>query len=352
MASDLPRRLDDLRSIALGELAAADDAAALEQWRITHLGRKSPLSDLLGGVGKLSADERRVVGSTANAVKRELEQAFIDRERRIRQGDIEQALERERIDVTLPGRPPSIGALHPITQTIDECVEILRGLGFQLTQTPEVETDYYNFESLNIPSWHPARDMQDTFYVRSGQPPLPDLVLRTQTTAYQARVLSTQQPPVRIINVGRCYRADQVDATHGWMFYQIDGLAVDTGLTLADLRGTLTTFAQQMFGLKTRTRFRCDYFPFVEPGVDFSISCFQCDGSNADCSICHGSGWLEILGAGMVHPRVLQRVGYDAERLTGFAWGMGVERIAMIKYGVDDIRQFYANDLRFLEQFP
>jgi phenylalanyl-tRNA synthetase alpha chain len=281
-----------------------------------------------------------------------LEQAFTERESRIRQGEIEHALERERIDVTLPGRPPSIGALHPITQTIDKCVEILHGLGFQLTQTPEVETDYYNFEALNMPSWHPARDTQDTFYVRMGQPPLPDLVLRTHTTAYQVRVLSTQQPPVRIINVGRCYRAEQVDATHEWMFHQIDGLAVDEGLTLADLRGTLTAFAQRMFGLQTRTRFRCDYFPFVEPGVDFAISCFQCDGSNVDCSICHGSGWLEILGAGMVHPRVLQRAGYDAERLTGFAWGMGVERIAMIKYGVDDIRQFYANDLRFLEQFP
>jgi len=345
-ATDLQRRLDDIRSTALGELERAGDAAALEQWRVTHLGRKSPFSDLMGGMGKLGADERRLVGSTANAIKRDLEQAFTERESVIRQREVGQALERERIDVTLPGRPPSVGALHPITQTIDECVEILRGLGFQLTQTPEVETDYYNFEALNIPSWHPARDTQDTFYVRP-----PDLVLRTHTTAYQARVLSTQQPPVRIINVGRCYRAEQVDATHEWMFHQIDGLAVDEGLALADLRGTLTTFAQRMFGLKTRTRFRCDYFPFVEPGVDFAISCFQCDGSNADCSICHGSGWLEILGAGMVHPRVLQRVGYDAERLTGFAWGMGVERIAMIKYGVDDIRQFYANDLRFLEQF-
>ncbi|MCA1646474.1 MAG: phenylalanine--tRNA ligase subunit alpha [Chloroflexi bacterium] len=346
IASDLQRRLDDLRAAALAELAYDDHAGALEQWRVTHLGRRSALSDLLGGMGKLTADERRIVGSAANAIKRELEQALSEREQVIRQREVAQALERERIDVTLPGRPPSVGALHPITRTMDECVEILRGLGFQLTQTPEVETDYYNFEALNIPTWHPARDTQDTFYAR-----VPDLVLRTHTTAYQARVLSTQQPPVRIINVGRCYRAEQVDATHGWMFHQIDGLAVDEGLTLADLRGTLTTFAQRMFGLQTRTRFRCDYFPFVEPGVDFAVSCFQCDGSDPECTICHGTGWLEILGAGMVHPRVLQRVGYDPERLTGFAWGMGIERIAMIKYGVDDIRQFYANDLRFLEQF-
>jgi phenylalanyl-tRNA synthetase alpha chain len=344
--TDWRSRLDALQSTALSQLELAVDAAALEQWRIAHLGRKSALSDLLGGLGRLAPDDRRAVGSATNEVKRSLEQAFSARESLIRQRELALALERERIDVTQPGRPPVIGALHPITQTIDECVEILRGMGFLVTQTPEVETDYYNFESLNIPIWHPARDMQDTLYVR-----VPDLVLRTQTTAYQARVMSTQQPPVRIINVGRCYRAEQTDATHEWMFCQIDGLAVDEGLTLADLRGTLTTFAQRMFSPRIRTRFRCDYFPFVEPGVDFAISCFRCDGSDPSCSICHGSGWLEILGAGMVHPRVLERVGYDSSRLTGFAWGMGVERIAMIKYGIEDIRLFYANDLRFLEQF-
>jgi phenylalanyl-tRNA synthetase alpha chain len=340
------RRLDELQSTALKELDRASDAGALERWRITHLGRKSALSDLLGGLGKLTPDERRAVGSAANDVKRSLEQAYAERETRLRQGELTLALEREQVDVTLPGRPPTLGAMHPISQTIEECVDVLRGLGFQVTQTPELETDYYNFESLNIPAWHPARDMQDTLYVR-----IPDLVMRTQTTAYQARVMSTQQPPVRIINVGRCYRAEQTDATHEWMFHQIDGLAVDEGITLADLRGTLTTFAQRMFHPNIRTRFRCDYFPFVEPGVDFAISCYRCDGSDPACPICHGSGWLEILGAGMVHPRVLEHVGYDSSRLTGFAWGMGVERIALIKYGIEDIRLFYANDLRFLEQF-
>ena len=344
--TDWRRRLDDLQSSALSQLDRAADAATLDQWRIAHLGRKSALSDLLGGLGKLGADERRAIGSAANTVKRSLEEAFASRESVIRKRELTLALEQERIDVTLPGRPPSSGGLHPITQTANECVEVLRGMGFLVTQTPELESDYYNFESLNIPAWHPARDMQDTLYVR-----VPDLVMRTQTTAYQARVMSTQQPPVRIINVGRCYRAEQTDATHEWMFYQIDGLAVDEGLTLADLRGTLTTFAQRIFGPNTRTRFRSDYFPFVEPGVDFAISCFRCDGADASCSICHGSGWLEILGAGMVHPRVLDRVGYDSTRLTGFAWGMGVERIAMIKYAIEDIRIFYANDLRFLEQF-
>ncbi len=344
--TDWRDRLDGLRASAMEQLDQALDTTALEQWRITHLGRKSPLSELLGGLGRLGPEDRRAVGSAANDLKRALEQAFAAREGEIRQRELAAALDRERIDVSLPGRPPKLGALHPITRTIDECVEILRGLGFQVTQTPELETDYYNFESLNMPSWHPARDMQDTLYVR-----VPDIVLRTQTTAYQARAMATQQPPVRILNIGRCYRAEQTDATHEWMFHQIDGLAVDEGLTLGDLRGTLTTFAQRMFSPNIRTRFRCDYFPFVEPGVDFSISCFRCDGSDPGCSICHGSGWLEILGAGMVHPRVLERVGYDAERLTGFAWGMGIERIAMIKYGIDDIRLFYANDLRFLEQF-
>lgn len=344
--ADSLSQLQALRSTALAELEESVDAAALEQWRIAHLGRKSALSELMGSLGTLSPEDRRTIGRGANDVKRALEQAFSTREGAVRERELAQALDRERIDVTLPGRRPVIGGLHPITQTINECVQVLAGLGFQVTQTPELETDYYNFESLNIPEWHPARDMQDTLYVR-----VPDLVLRTQTTAYQARVMTTQQPPVRIINVGRCYRAEQTDATHEWMFHQIDGLAVDEGLTLADLRGTLTTFAQRMFGSSIRTRFRCDYFPFVEPGVDFAISCFRCDGSELTCSICHGSGWLEILGAGMVHPRVLERVGYDSSRLTGFAWGMGIERITLIKYAIEDIRLFYANDLRFLEQF-
>jgi phenylalanyl-tRNA synthetase alpha chain len=343
---DWQRRLDELRATALQQLDGAADAAAFEQWRISHLGRRSPLSELLSGLGKLSPDERRTVGAAANVLKRELEQAFTARESVVRERELTHALEREQLDVTLPGRKPSVGALHIVTQTMLECVDILSSMGFQVTQTPEVETDYYNFESLNIPVWHPARDEQDTLYVR-----VPDIVVRTQTTSYQARVMTTQQPPVRIINLGRCYRAEQTDATHEWMFHQIDGLAVDKGITLADLRGTLTAFARQMFGPHLRTRFRCDYFPFVEPGVDFGISCFRCDGKDANCTICHGSGWLEILGAGMVHPRVLQRVGYDPERYTGFAWGMGIERIALIKYGIEDIRMFYSNDLRFLEQF-
>ena len=339
-------QLESIEHAALAELEQAADAAALERWRTTHLGRRSPLSDLLGGLGRLPKEDRAAVGQAANRVKKALEDAHTGREATIRKRELGVALEREQVDVSLPGRWPGVGALHPISQTILECVDILKSMGFQVTQTPELETDYYNFEALNIPAWHPARDMQDTLYV---QPPR--LLLRTQTTAYQARVMSTQQPPVRIVNVGRCYRAEAVDATHEWMFHQIDGLAVDAGLTMADLRGTLATFASRIFWPHIRTRFRCDYFPFVEPGVDFAISCYRCDGSEASCPICHGTGWLEILGAGMVHPRVLEGVGYDAERYTGFAWGMGIERIAMLKHGIDDIRLFYANDPRFLEQF-
>jgi phenylalanyl-tRNA synthetase alpha chain len=339
-------QLESIEHAALAELEQATDAAALERWRTAHLGRRSQLSDLLGGLGKLPKDERASVGQAANRVKKALEAAHTGREATIRKRELGVALERERLDVSLPGRWPGVGALHPISQTILECVDILKSMGFQVTQTPELETDYYNFEALNIPAWHPARDMQDTLYV---QPPR--LLLRTQTTAYQARVMSTQQPPVRIVNVGRCYRAEAVDATHEWMFHQIDGLAVDEGLTMADLRGTLATFASRIFWPHIRTRFRCDYFPFVEPGVDFAISCGRCDGRDESCPICHGTGWLEILGAGMVHPRVLEGVGYDPERYTGFAWGMGIERIAMLKHGIDDIRLFYANDPRFLEQF-
>ncbi len=340
-------RLDAIERQAQAQLAQANDSAALEQWRVAHLGRKSALSEVLGGLGAMPRDERAAVGQAANEVKRGLEQAFATREAEIRDRELTLALERERLDVTLPGRSPGLGALHPITQTMAQAVHILRGMGFQVTQTPEVELDFYNFESLNIPAWHPARDMQDTLYVD-----VPRVVLRTQTTAYQARVMTTQEPPVRIVNVGRCYRAEQTDATHEWMFHQVDGLVVDEGITMAHLRGTLTAFARQMFWPDIKTRFRCDYFPFVEPGVDFAISCYRCKGDGEPgCPICHGSGWLEILGAGMVHPNVLKGVGYDPDRYTGFAWGMGIERIAMIKHGVEDIRLFYANDLRFLEQF-
>src|SRR5215212_6004333 len=264
------------------------------------------------------------------------------------------ALEEERIDVTLPGRPVARGGLHPTTIILRQITSFFQSIGYQVVEGPEVELDKYNFEMLNIPANHPARDMWDTLYVSP-----PEVLMRTHTSPMQARVMEervaearkvgTEPPPVRVIVPGRCYRYEAQDATHEWMFYQVEGLAVDRGITMADLKGTLSAFARRMFHSGVRTRFRCDYFPFVEPGVDMSISCHVCDG--VGCRVCKGNGWIEILGAGMVHPRVLEMAGYDPERYSGWAFGMGPERIAMLKYGVPDIRYFYGNDFRFLEQF-
>jgi phenylalanyl-tRNA synthetase alpha chain len=344
--SDSLRVVDALREAAARELEPVSDADQLERWRIAHLGRSAPLNELLGELGKLAADERRALGQAVNRAKAGLQSAFDARQEQVKASEREASFASERIDVTLPGRPLAPGRLHPITQTIEESLRILQSMGFQVAETPEVELDYYNFEVLNIPAEHPARDMWDTLYV---QPP--NVLLRTHTTAYQGRMMQLMRPPIRVVNVGRNYRFEAVDATHEWMFHQIDGFAIDQGLTLADLKGTLTAFAQQIFWPNVRTRFRCDYFPFVEPGVDMSISCHACDGRGGDCGVCRGAGWLEILGAGMVHPKVMEMGGLDPDRYSGFAWGMGPERIAMIKFGIQDIRLFYGNDLRFLEQF-
>ncbi len=346
MVSDSLDEIQALRDAALGELASVQDAEALERWRVAYLGRNAPLNQVLSGLGKLAPEQRRTLGQATNAAKVALQEAYEARLAELKARAREEAFARERVDVTLPGRPLAPGRLHPITQVIEECLHILQSMGFQVASTREVELDYYNFEVLNIPPEHPARDMWDTLYV---QPP--SVLLRAHTTAYQGRMMQELTPPIRILNVGRNYRFEAVDATHEWMFHQIDGFAVDEGLTLADLKGTLTAFAQQIFWPTVRTRFRCDYFPFVEPGVDMSISCHACEGRGGDCPVCRGAGWLEILGAGMVHPKVLQAGGLDPERYSGFAWGMGPERIAMIKYGIQDIRLFYGNDLRFLEQF-
>lgn len=320
------------------------DLAGLDRWRAAYLGRSGPLSEVLRQLGSLPAEERRPTGQRANEVKQALEQAFAARQEALRNADWQRALETERVDVTLPGRRPALGRLHPTTLIIQRISEIFTGMGYQVVDGPEVERDYYNFEALNIPPDHPARDMWDTFYI---QPP--EVLLRTHTSPMQVRVMEENQPPVRVIVPGRCYRYEAQDASHEWMFYQVEGLAVDEGLSMADLKGTLGAFARQIFWPDVRIRFRCDYFPFVEPGVDMSITCHMCKGEG--CRVCKGAGWIEIMGAGMVHPRVLEMAGYDPERYTGFAFGMGPERIAMIKYGISDIRLFYGNDLRFLEQF-
>jgi len=341
-------RLQELRTRALDELAGATNTNQLQDWRVAFLGKKGPLTELLRELGRLPVEERPAAGQAANAVKADLERALDTREQELKAQELQKALEAERIDVTLPGRPASMGILHPTTQTVNQVVSVFSSMGYQVVEGPEVELDYYNFEALNIPADHPARDMWDTFYIRQGGK-AGDVLLRTHTSPMQVRVMEKSRPPVRVVVPGRCYRYEAQDASHESMFYQIEGLAVDEGITMADLKGTLTLFAQRMFGPDTKVRFRCDYFPFVEPGVEMSVTCVNCHG--AGCRVCKGTGWLEIMGAGMVHPRVLAGVGYDPEKYSGFAFGMGPERIAMVRYDIDDIRLFYGNDLRFLRQF-
>jgi len=336
-------RVDAIAREARDAAAAAQSAAALEQVRVTYLGRQGLLTQLLRSLGTLPAAERPLVGAAANEAKRELEAlletglaAALARERRT-------ARERERPDLTLPGRRPPLGGLHPLTLVADEIIAIFAGLGFSVAEGPEVETDYYNFEALNIPRDHPARDMQDTLYLTD------DTLLRTHTSPVQIRTMKAQRPPVRIIVPGKVYRRDVADMSHSPMFHQVEGLAVDRAITMGDLRGTLELFAREMFGPRSRIRFRPSFFPFTEPSAEVDVLCFVCQGGG--CRLCKQGGWLEILGSGMVHPHVLRNVGYDPEEVTGWAFGMGVERIAMLKYGIDDLRLFFDNDLRFLRQF-
>jgi phenylalanyl-tRNA synthetase alpha chain len=340
----LTDRLAALQSRALAELAQAADLEALEAWRVRILGSRGELRDLQKGIGGVPPADRPAVGQAFNAVKDALEGGFEQRRAALAQAALDRDLLARRVDVTLPGRQPTVGRLHPTTLILKQMTDFFVSMGFQVVEGPEVESDHYNFEMLNIPKEHPARDMWDTIYVHP-----PDVLLRTHTSPMQARVMERQQPPVRVVVPGRCYRYEAQDATHEWMFYQLEGLAVDEGLTMADLKGTLGAFARHMFRPDVRTRFRCDYFPFVEPGVDMSISCHVCDG--VGCRVCKHTGWIEIMGAGMVHPRVLEMAGYDPDRYSGWAFGMGPERIAMLKFGIPDIRYFYGNDLRFLEQF-
>jgi phenylalanyl-tRNA synthetase alpha chain len=337
---DLLKRLDALESEAAAALAVADEPA-LEALRVRFLGRRGTLTAILRGLGELAPEARPVVGERANAVKAAIEGALEARRAALRAAT-RAGLAADRLDITLPGRPPRLGGLHPLTATLQDILEIFASLGFAVAEGPEVELDYYNFEALNIPRDHPARDMQDTFYITD------EVLLRTHTSPVQVRVMEAQPPPVRVVVPGRVYRRD-ADVTHSPMFHQVEGLLVDEGVTFADLKGTLTAFVRLFFGEATRLRFRPSFFPFTEPSAEVDISCVICRG--AGCRVCSQGGWLEILGAGMVDPEVFRFVGYDSERFTGFAFGMGVERIAMLRYGIDDIRLFFENDLRFLEQF-
>lgn len=336
--------LERLRDEAVGRLQTIEDLTDLDAWRIHYLGRKGALRQVMRDIGKLPAAARPQIGQVSNTVKEALENAFDDHVDALKQAKFTDTLSRDRVDVTLPGYPTGLGRLHPSTRTLREIAAIFGDMGFQIFDSREVESDLYNFELLNIPPYHPARDMWDTFYINDR------VVLRTHTSPGQIRAMRAYHPePIRVILPGMCYRYEAITARSEIMFHQVEGLAVGSNLTMADLKGVLVNFARRMFGADRQVRFRCSHFPFTEPSVEVDMDCLVCNGDG--CAICKYSGWLEILGAGMVHPTVLRNGGYDPEVFSGFAFGMGPERITMLKYGIDDIRFFFSNDLRFLEQF-
>lgn len=342
----ITREIDELESEALGELpglASAEDAVA---WERAFLGPKGRVTALLRGIGALPAEQRPDAGRAAQRLRQQLLGHFQPVRERLERAALDRNLDQDAVDVTLPGRQPAIGSEHPVSRMIDELTDIFAHMGFQAVFGPEVETTRYNFDLLNIPDNHPARDVWDTIQVES---PDDTLVLRTHTSPMQARVMERLQPPVRVVVPGRAYRFEAQDASHEWQFTQLEGLAVDTGITMADLKGVLQELARQLFGSERKVRFRCDFFPFVEPGVDFAVDCAVCGGKG--CRVCKHTGWLELGGAGMVHPYVLRNVGHDPDRYTGFAFGLGVERILMMTCGVDDVRAFAGSDLRFLRRF-
>ncbi|MHA6485310.1 phenylalanine--tRNA ligase subunit alpha [Paenibacillus sp. strain BS8-2] len=338
-------RLEELRAEALRELQDVASQGALNDLRIKYLGKKGALTEILRGMGALSAEERPVIGGVANDVRSAIETVIEEKQTAFQREETEARLRGETIDVTLPGRALPTGAVHPLNKVAQEIEDVFIGLGYTIAEGPEVETDYYNFEALNLPKNHPARDMQDSFYVTD------EILMRTHTSPVQVRTMKEKagMTPVKVICPGKVYRRDDDDATHSFQFNQIEGLVIGKGIRMSDLKGTLLQFVQQMFGSQAQIRLRPSFFPFTEPSAEVDVTCVQCGGDG--CRMCKQTGWLEILGCGMVHPRVLEMGGYDPEEVTGFAFGMGVERIALLKYGIDDIRHFYTNDLRFLGQF-
>ena len=340
--------LSNIKTAAEKEIAeiradSADAAALLETLRVKYLGKKGELTGVLRGMGKLSPEERPVIGQIANEVREFIGKNLDQAKEQLQKKQLELQLKKEVIDVTMPGNSVLAGKVHPLTQVLDEIKDIFIGLGFEIAEGPEVELDYYNFEALNIPKNHPARDTQDTFYINDN------VVLRTQTSSMQVRVMEKSKPPIRILAPGRVYRSDTVDATHSPLFHQIEGLVVDRGVTMSDLKGTLELFAKRLYGEEAVVRFRPHHFPFTEPSAEMDICCFACGGTG--CSLCKKEGWIEILGAGMVHPKVLENCGIDSEEYSGFAFGIGLERIVMRRFGISDLRMFFENDLRFLKQF-
>ncbi|MEJ8778601.1 phenylalanine--tRNA ligase subunit alpha [Pseudogracilibacillus sp. ICA-222130] len=340
----MKEQLQAIEKEALERIAQIETLKDLQDVQVTYLGKKGSITGVLRGMGKLSPEERPVIGEMANKVRESIQTNLKEKKEAIEWKELEIQLEAEKIDVTLPGRPVRVGGTHILQSIIEEIEDHFIGLGYEVKEGPEVETDYYNFEALNLPKGHPARDMQDTFYITN------ELLLRTHTSPVQARTMNALDgEPIRMICPGKVYRRDSDDATHSHQFTQIEGLYVDKNVRMSDLKGTLDLFAKKMFGADRKIRLRPSFFPFTEPSVEMDISCKVCSGEG--CSVCKKTGWIEILGAGMVHPKVLEMAGYDPKVYTGFAFGMGPDRIAMLKYGVDDIRRFYTNDVRFLQQF-
>jgi len=339
----MQNQLNKILAEAKERLEKAASLAETEEIRIRLLGKKGQLTEILRSMGSLSHDERKEIGQAANKIREEVESLLEEKFQNLKKAAKEARFKLEGIDVTEPGKSAHLGTSHPITITINEISRVFMSMGYSIAEGPEVETVFNNFDALNAPANHPSRDYSDTFYVTE------DTILRPQTSPVQVRVIMSQNPPIKIICPGRCFRRDTADATHSPMFHQVEGLLVDEGVSMADLKGTLDRFAKQLFGSSAKTKFRPHHFPFTEPSAEVDVSCFKCGGKG--CSICKGSGWIEILGCGMVHPNVLKAGDIDTEKYTGFAFGMGVERIAMLKYEIDDIRLFYENDMRFIEQF-
>lgn len=339
----MKEQLEAIRQLAGQALADVRESKELEALRVRFLGKKGELTAILKQMGKLSAEERPVVGALANEVRTSIEDKIAAVAEKLREQQMQARIAQESVDVTMPGKRRIIGKEHPLSLVLDEVKDIFIGMGFSIAEGPEVELDYYNFEALNIPKNHPARDTQDTFYINEN------VVLRSQTSPVQIRVMEQQKPPIRIIAPGRVYRSDAIDATHSPLFHQIEGLVVDKGITMADLKGTLVTFAKTLYGQDAVLRFRPHHFQFTEPSCEMDTMCFACHGEG--CRLCKGEGWIELLGAGMVHPKVLKNGGIDPEEYSGFAFGMGLERLVMRRYDIDDMRLFYENDQRFLNQF-
>lgn len=343
---ELKAKIDALKEEALAKIKASENLDSLNQVRVAYLGKKGPLTEVLRGMKDLSAEERPKIGALANVVRDEIATILEEKKALLEMEKINQALAAETVDVTLPGNHVGVGQPHVLTQIIEEIEDLFIGMGYSIIEGPEVEEDRYNFEMMNLPKDHPARDMQDTFYITE------EVLLRTHTSPVQARTMEKHdfsKGPLRMISPGRVYRRDSDDATHSHQFHQIEGLVVDEQITMGDLKGTLELFAKHLFGAEREIRLRPSYFPFTEPSVEVDVSCFKCGG--AGCNVCKHTGWIEILGAGIVHPNVLEMAGIDAAKYSGFAFGLGPDRVAMLKYGIDDIRHFYQNDVRFLNQF-